>query len=770
MDSRAGKEQAQTLPKKQRQHIEALIDRLADIADSDYGYSPTVNGNSFLPIDAEGHMTSGMLFQRPPVTSNTLRELVNQGAAAVPQLLEHLTDQRRTKILITGSFGFFCVHEDPQPDNGKQEAKKEKRPRREPQHLGHVITVGDLCYVALGQILNRDYSAVTYIPSGIVSVKSPTHAPSIAKELHGEWGSLTPAKHRANLVAELMRPGDEGTVDAAKRLAYYYPDALAEPVLKLFKRPVYDVFIAQEFARKQLYKAKDAKEARARFDAFLKQEGEVYRYALELQLLGDLDFLEAHEQGLLSSPLTLFQDQPRRLLIQLYGKDKSVTSTDKPKRQAIWSDADLVPFLKDGLSYDQTPAVEAAVLDLLRTTKIDCVAATCIEHLIGRGFDDQIEPYLKARGNRKDLKDAAQTFRTKQGWTRLHLAVEKKYLERIRAWIGAQKDLNVSARSGVTPLHLAAAAGSQNIVALLLGAGARVNEKNKAGETPLQLAVKDDHLEVARLLLDKGAEPTDILAAAFAGRADLVGQFVADDKAAVRRTTALEATSMHLAAWEGKVEVVKVLLRSGPVVNGVDGLGMTPLHLAALRGHDQVMRVLLDHKADIKAKTRQAQQPLTLAVMAGQLSTAKIFVERKANPKEKSSEAEYSLLHVAASEGHRDCLAWLLSMGLPINGRDKREHSPLDYAAQFGHASCVEYLLEHKADVGANAEEMPRPLSLAIAGGHLDVVRILIKHGVHLDKKSAWGESPAQLAEAYDQPEMAALLRKSAQEKSPHGP
>jgi hypothetical protein len=85
-----------------------LIDRLQFVSESDYGYIPTVNGRTFLALDRQGTFEGGMLLQPPPVPSETMRELVRRGAAAVPLLVAHLTDQDPTHLVIrdtgTGAF------------------------------------------------------------------------------------------------------------------------------------------------------------------------------------------------------------------------------------------------------------------------------------------------------------------------------------------------------------------------------------------------------------------------------------------------------------------------------------------------------------------------------------------------------------------------------------------------------------------------------------------------------------------------------------------
>lgn len=85
--------------------VPALIDKLTEVADSDIGYSPVAWGRSFLPLDRKSSWRGGLLFQKPEVPSDTLRAIVKQGAAAVPQLIKHLDDKRSTKIKVTHDFG-----------------------------------------------------------------------------------------------------------------------------------------------------------------------------------------------------------------------------------------------------------------------------------------------------------------------------------------------------------------------------------------------------------------------------------------------------------------------------------------------------------------------------------------------------------------------------------------------------------------------------------------------------------------------------------------
>jgi hypothetical protein len=234
--------------KKPAVDVPTLIDKLVDVDESDYGYSSTVNGSGFLPLDREGHFEGGMLFQKPPVPSETMRAIVKQGAAAVPHLVAHLGDKRPTRITITHSGflgGLFHGEEyDFNPRTIKKAPGSEKNGENErvgPDLPGdHTITVGDLCYVALGQIVNRRFSAVRYQPTAIIIVNSPIASPALRAAVKEEWDGLTPAQHRASLIEDILKPDHEGRrIGACKRLAYYYPDALDEPALKVLAQPTY---------------------------------------------------------------------------------------------------------------------------------------------------------------------------------------------------------------------------------------------------------------------------------------------------------------------------------------------------------------------------------------------------------------------------------------------------------------------------------------------------------------------------------------------------
>jgi uncharacterized protein len=70
-------------------------------------------------------------------------------------------------------------------------------------------------------------------------------------------------------------------------------------------------------------------------------------------------------------------------------------------------------------------------------------------------------------------------------------------------------------------------------------------------------------------------------------------------------------TALHYAAFNGKKDVVELLLANTADVSAKDNVGRTPLHAAASTGHEDVVELLLANKADVNAKATTARRPWT---------------------------------------------------------------------------------------------------------------------------------------------------------------
>src|SRR5947208_918863 len=127
----------------------------------------------------------------------------------------------------------------------------------------------------------------------------------------------------------------------------------------------------------------------------------------------------------------------------------------------------------------------------------------------------------------------------------------------------------------------AAEAGDAGRVAALLEAGAPVNNRARSrdrafGFAPLALAAWNGNVETLRVLLGRGAD--------------------------VRLPGANGWTALHVAAGWGKTEAARVLLDAGADANASAPCGFTPLGMAIEAGHTPVVRLLLERGADTHAR------------------------------------------------------------------------------------------------------------------------------------------------------------------------
>ncbi len=376
-----------------------LIDKLTEISELGYGYSARFSGSQFLPHSDSGEVHTLVLGSHAPTNSSTLDTIVRRGISAVPLLLKHLDDTRKTRIPAVKGMMWVSFADEYDFNRRTRKGKPQGVNRDvfgESQPSSHTITVGDLCFVALGQILNRSFSATRYQPTGGLVVNSPTYSKRLCNVVRDDWQDLTEQKHRKLLGRDFLTPDHEGRrIGAYRRLAFYYPDDVESLVLNQLRVPTFDVFKVASFVRGTLYRLKSKVRRNELFQRFVNQNGPAASDGILLELFGDLDMQEADEQGRLSPPLKDKYDA-RKVLIVLYGYPKDVQSAQVPFVDT-WAATEQARFIK-ALVHDNSKKIDKAVYDVFRKVEDDdYLALACMNRLIGRGYDDGLKAYCKKR-------------------------------------------------------------------------------------------------------------------------------------------------------------------------------------------------------------------------------------------------------------------------------------------------------------------------------------------------------------------------------------
>ncbi|HYF47844.1 MAG TPA: hypothetical protein VEJ63_00445, partial [Planctomycetota bacterium] len=98
----------------------------------------------------------------------------------------------------------------------------------------HTVTVGDVCFVAIGMISNRAYSAVRYQPTACIVVNSTTQQPKLAAAVRDMWTAPDAHEELFRRLLDDFYTSDERRFapGAAMRLLYYFPKEAAPIIIE----------------------------------------------------------------------------------------------------------------------------------------------------------------------------------------------------------------------------------------------------------------------------------------------------------------------------------------------------------------------------------------------------------------------------------------------------------------------------------------------------------------------------------------------------------
>jgi uncharacterized protein len=148
------------------------------------------------------------------------------------------------------------------------------------------------------------------------------------------------------------------------------------------------------------------------------------------------------------------------------------------------------------------------------------------------------------------------------------------------------------------------------------------------------------------------------------------------------------------AAAVGRIERVRELVESDPALaSAFSPDGFTPLHLAAFFGHPEIVRLLVEHGADTQAIARNPMQvmPLHSAAAARQLEISKLLVDRGADVNA-AQERGFTPLHEAAQNGDVELTRLLLERGADRERAAEDGRRAADFAAAGRHDEVLALL------------------------------------------------------------------------------
>lgn len=255
-----------------RKRVRILIRSFAEIEHPDFGFSATLSGQNFAAIDGNARFGGGLITDHQLKTNAAFKELVTLGPKALPQLLVSLGDTTPTKFVVNHETSMFTAmwHARELENNPANPYEHQKLAAgSDPPDLStevyveeYTLKVGDVCFVALGQIVGRNYSAIRYQPSACIVIKSTASDREFRELIRSIWRHEDPHKFlfdsllhdystRAPFKERAWSRASEFQCGAAKRLLFYFPDTASAFIAERIKKLKIDWIKPSASARSQ---------------------------------------------------------------------------------------------------------------------------------------------------------------------------------------------------------------------------------------------------------------------------------------------------------------------------------------------------------------------------------------------------------------------------------------------------------------------------------------------------------------------------------------
>ncbi|MEA3372395.1 MAG: ankyrin repeat domain-containing protein [Campylobacterota bacterium] len=183
----------------------------------------------------------------------------------------------------------------------------------------------------------------------------------------------------------------------------------------------------------------------------------------------------------------------------------------------------------------------------------------------------------------------------------LHLAVKKLDQKLIVKLLKSGADINAVDEKGDTPLHIATRIGRYSVVSTLLKYKPDLYIENHKGYTPLAIAIHYNYVKSIQALV----------------------------KAQKHQERKFELPELHQAVADNSTKSVKKLLRQGVPVDSHDSSGRTALQLAAREGSLEMVRVLILAGADVMHVDHEGRDVLYFARYGKNRAVINLIVEEK---------------------------------------------------------------------------------------------------------------------------------------------
>ncbi|GAV71410.1 Ank domain-containing protein/Ank_2 domain-containing protein/PGG domain-containing protein [Cephalotus follicularis] len=271
-----------------------------------------------------------------------------------------------------------------------------------------------------------------------------------------------------------------------------------------------------------------------------------------------------------------------------------------------------------------------------------------------------------------------------------------------------------------SPLHSAARAGNLAVMTEILANTGEdelkqlLGKQNQSGETALYVSAEYGYVDLVR---------------------EMIKYYDLAD-AGIKARNGFDA--FHIAAKQGDIEVLKVLMEAHPeLAMTVDLSNTTALHTAATQGHIEVVNLLLEAGSSLATIARSnGKTALHSAARNGHVKVVKALLEMEPGVAVRTDKKGQTALHMAVKGQNIEVVEVLIKADPSlINIVDTKGNTSLHIATRKGRAQIVKLLL---ANTETNTKAVNRTgetaLDTAEKTGNPEIGVILQEHGVQSAK------------------------------------
>ncbi|KAK3894607.1 hypothetical protein Pcinc_001655 [Petrolisthes cinctipes] len=208
-------------------------------------------------------------------------------------------------------------------------------------------------------------------------------------------------------------------------------------------------------------------------------------------------------------------------------------------------------------------------------------------------------------------------------------------------------------------------------------------------------------------------------------------------------------TGLHVAASNGSLASLHVLVLSGATIDMTDTQLMTPLMVAITKEQNNIVHYLIQAGASLMAKTQDGMTCLHLAAKCGNVTACQHILDSGRLTRHAintQDEGGWTPLVWASENRFAHVVKFLLDRGGNPQLCDVEQNTALHWAAFSGSTHICSMVLDRGCSLRSMNAHGDTPLHIAARQNHTDAVVLLLARGAQLDIVNTKGQTPIECA------------------------